>query len=435
MLRFSNLIKGKYSKSFFSLISGTAFAQILMFLASPILTRVYSPSDFGDYAIFSVMCSIISIIACLRYDLTIVLPKEDKEAINLFVLSLIISFCMGTFLFVFLILLDIFNISLINKFIKKDWYIMIPIVTILLGLFQASNYLFTRKKYFNDLAMSKVVQSTSNVLAQMGSGYLLNLGSKGLIFGQIFGQICVSIYFLLKIFRGVLISKDSIKFEVIRKLFSRYKSFPIYNTIPSLLDMLSISMPLFFMNYFYGNTIAGYYSLANRIVNIPLALFGSAISQILFQKLAELYSNNQEREFKVLVKTFLKRLMLMGLFTVTMFQFSPYIFSFVFGDKWVEAGEYAQYLSVAAVSRLVVSPLSNVLIVKEKQKLLAIWQLLYLITTLLLLSYSVTFKNPVVTLNFYVVNEILLYFIYLLFILKAADFNAFRYFRISYKRG
>ena len=64
------------------LVTGTTFAQIIAVLASPLLTRLYGPEAFGFLALFTSITSIIGVIACMRYELAIMLPKTDEEAAN-----------------------------------------------------------------------------------------------------------------------------------------------------------------------------------------------------------------------------------------------------------------------------------------------------------------------------------------------------------------
>jgi len=85
-----------YTKSSFSgdvlkLVGGTAFAQVLSILASPIITRMYGPEAYGLSALFTSIAGIIATIACLRYELAVMLPEKDEDAANLLALSLILA--------------------------------------------------------------------------------------------------------------------------------------------------------------------------------------------------------------------------------------------------------------------------------------------------------------------------------------------------------
>ena len=59
------------------LVTGTTLAQIISVLASPLVTRLYGPEAYGLLALFNLITSIIGVIACMRYELAIMLPKIE----------------------------------------------------------------------------------------------------------------------------------------------------------------------------------------------------------------------------------------------------------------------------------------------------------------------------------------------------------------------
>ena len=82
-----NIVRSDFSKNVLTLISGTTIAQGITIAISPILSRIYSPSDFGIFAAFSSVIAMISLIIGGRYEVAILLPKKDEDAANLFALS------------------------------------------------------------------------------------------------------------------------------------------------------------------------------------------------------------------------------------------------------------------------------------------------------------------------------------------------------------
>mgnify|MGYP001399071774 CR=1 FL=1 len=86
------------------LFKGTLIAQLIPVLLTPVLTRLYSPADFGVLELFLSVSLILGVIANGRYELAIVLPDEKKDAWNLMSLGMLISiaFTILLVLFVFL---------------------------------------------------------------------------------------------------------------------------------------------------------------------------------------------------------------------------------------------------------------------------------------------------------------------------------------------
>src|SRR5947209_3080202 len=70
------------------LASGTAVAQLVGLLAAPLIARLFSPAAFGGLALFAAISGTISVIACWRYELAIVIPEKDQDAGVLVCLSL-----------------------------------------------------------------------------------------------------------------------------------------------------------------------------------------------------------------------------------------------------------------------------------------------------------------------------------------------------------
>lgn len=73
------------------LASGSIVAQVISVLISPVLSRIYSPEDYGLLAVFLSVLNMFAVVLCFRYELAIVLPKDESDAINLVKLCLMIS--------------------------------------------------------------------------------------------------------------------------------------------------------------------------------------------------------------------------------------------------------------------------------------------------------------------------------------------------------
>src|SRR5699024_4937358 len=106
----------------------------------------YSPDDFGALALFVAISTILASIANGRYELAILLPKTDKEALSIMTLSLVISTLLSIFLFISIIIFHNPIVSIVNNRELSKWLYFIPIVVFLAGLYNSLNYYNTRKK-------------------------------------------------------------------------------------------------------------------------------------------------------------------------------------------------------------------------------------------------------------------------------------------------
>ena len=113
--------KGSFAAHVLTLMTGATIAQAIPIAIAPILTRLYTPSDFGVFALFSSLVSLAAIIATGRYELAIMLPEDDQDAINLMALSVGISLLVSS---ICLVVVAIFNsqiVALLNNENISTW--------------------------------------------------------------------------------------------------------------------------------------------------------------------------------------------------------------------------------------------------------------------------------------------------------------------------
>jgi len=150
-------------------MTGTTIAQAIPIAISPILTRIYTPEDFGVFALYMSIVSVIATIATGRYELAIMLPKKDEDAVNIVALSIIISFFVS---FIAFLIVYIFNSQITNLLGSPEisnWIYFIPITVLLAGVYQSFNYWNNRKKKYRRLVTSIVMQS-GTATANLGMG-------------------------------------------------------------------------------------------------------------------------------------------------------------------------------------------------------------------------------------------------------------------------
>ncbi len=358
--------KSEFVKNVFALFTGTVLAQVIPIAVAPLLTRIYSPQDFGLLAIYVSLSGLFGIIATGRYELAIVLPKEDKDALSLFALSIILSFIIAA-LTLFLVI--IFGSQIANWYNEpkiEQWLLLIPVTVLFTGIYQALNYYATRKKRFGNISVSKVADSLTNALVKVLVGFK-TIGAGGLILGNIIGQIAGSLALLQSfwekgIVRQIITGRQNISVQA-----RHYSDFLKINSIHAFSDVLAVTLLIFFISSFFGSAVVGLYALAMRIIKVPTGFIGGSVSQVFYQKASEKYANNEEIKPMVI-----KMLGSLALISAPVFAliilFGPNLFAFVFGEGWREAGEYAQILSPWIFLSFIISPISQIPIIVNKQK-------------------------------------------------------------------
>ena len=202
-------------------------------------------------------------------------------------------------------------------------------------------------------------------------------------------------------------------------LFSKYDKFPKYLLPGDLVNTYASQNPIILLNLFFGDAVVGYYSLAERVLGLPIKLISSTTKEVYKQKAAEEFNNvgNCEKVFK---NTF-KMLFLSSLLpTIFLYFTAPWIFSFFFGNQWETSGFYSRYLLIMFCFQFSVSPLSYTLFISGKQKYDLYWQIGLLFFTSMGLYVGYYLKSAEYAILGFSIAYSLMYIIYLKMIHNAA---------------
>lgn len=412
--------KSEFSRNVLTLMTGTSIAQAIPIAISPILTRIYTPEDFGIFAIYMSIAAIISVIATGRYEMAIMLPEKDEEVTSLVKLMLLMlsSVILVVFLIVFL-----FNAQITSLFDNKEignWLYFLPVSIFLVGIYQVFNYLLIREKNFKRLAKNKVIVSTTNGSTQLLIGLSLQ-NSFGLLLGNILGYI-VSIYFILK--NKVINKYFKFKNLPIKNVAKEYKKFPQYDVPSVLVNVLANQLPILTLGKFFGLGVLGLYSLMYKVLMIPINLLSNTILDVFKQKATEDY-NRLGNCRDIFISTF-KKLILIGIIPFSILGvFAPDIFAFIFGEKWKVAGEFAQIMTPMLFLKFVINPLSYTFYIAQKQHLDLIGQVLLFLFVSISIFIGLEFNNAEMLLISFSISYSIMYILYLTFSYKYSKGNKF----------
>jgi O-antigen/teichoic acid export membrane protein len=228
--------KSEFTKNVLTLMTGTTIAQAIPIAISPILTRIYTPEDFGVFALYIAIVSFIAIIVTARYELAIVLPKDDEDAINVLFLSLVIMFIIIFFTTSFILLFKDDILVLLNAKDIGNFIYLIPVSVFIAGLNQSFNYWSNRKEYFNTMSSSKISQSIGMSITQPNFGYFNIFG--GLIIGDLFGKIISGFVLINKFLKNDKEQIKNINKLVVLEQMKKYKDFPLVNSLHAFSDVI-----------------------------------------------------------------------------------------------------------------------------------------------------------------------------------------------------
>ena len=402
--------KSEFTKNVLTLMTGTTIAQAIPIAISPILTRLYTPEDFGVLALFVAITSIFGSIANGRYELAIMLPRKDEDAINIMALGFIINLCLSLFLLVIVILFHGKIILLLNNKDISPWLYFVPLSVFLIGCFNLLNYFNNRLKHYKELARANVYKSIGMAIVQLSLGFI-KAGAAGLISGQIFSQIISN----TKLFFNI---KKLELFERIRKakiiaIGKRYRDFPKFSMWSVLANMLSTHLTNILISSFYSVKTLGFYSLAQRMLGMPSSLIGGSIGQVFFEE-----ATKEKHKTGKAIKTFnstLKKLLMIAMPSFALLYFIVEdLFAFIFGKEWEIAGSYAKILVPWFCIRFISSTLSIVNVVFEKNKNGLYINIVLMITSITSVVFSAYFNLNVE--KFLIIYSVLMSVEYAIFI-------------------
>ncbi len=355
-------------KNILTLSSGTAIAQVLPILLSPFLSRIYAPEDFAVFALVTAVISIVATFSTFRLELATVIPENEDEARTLFSTALVSNLLVVAISLLFigalLILSDGYN--LING-VNNNLFLYIPAGIWVLGWYQTSNYWSTRHKTYLNNAISKIVQAVTTVLFSIGMGLIIP-GAEGLIIGFVSGYFLGLVVLLIRQRKGIQLNElHHYSFKASKAILHKFRNFIFVNTPHSLMGVFADQGIVYVIESFFDKMIVGSFSFAFRYTKAPLGIITTSISQVFFEEASS--AANAGKDVRPIMYKIQRSLFLLGIvpFVLLMF-YMPDLFAFVFSDKYYHAGEISRILLPWLFLNLLMSPVSTITLVFNKQK-------------------------------------------------------------------
>lgn len=333
-----------FVKNVFLLMSGNGLAQLVLLLTIPLITRLYTPENFGLLALFTAGVNILSMVGSLCYERAIVLPEEVKEALSVAILSFCILFAIYFLIFIVALFADSDIGILLNNKEFGFWIKLVPFCILLVGMVNILNYWLIRNKKFKKISFSHVGNAATSSGLKILVGFFVGACSWGLVGGFIGGWV-VSLIIVLS---NIEVNKEQnfkrISTSEIFAVAKKYKQFPIFASTNALINISSQYMVVFLFSAFFNPIIVGFYSLVDKVLRQPIFLASQSVTNVFFQKASEIVIK-KEPLMPALGKTALG-LIIIGIFPFGILTiFSKDLFYLVFGSDWVPAGIYVQILT------------------------------------------------------------------------------------------
>ena len=420
--RMLNRIKKKltandFLKSLAVLMTGTLVAQIIGYLLAPVITRLFTPAEMGEFGIFQRVTVLLATIATARYEYALPLPKKDKHAFILFrfalKISLItISLCLAT---------GIFFAVIKGKGIDFYLLLLLLIVSVFsLAFFNLGTNWSIRKKYFKKISLSKMSNSITLNTSRVIFGFL-GWESLGLILSFALSLILGAAFFVYDFLTLKFISKSSLHKLKTRVLSREYKNFPVASLPHSLSDHARDLFIGIILIELFSESIFGSFDHTYKMLRIPAMLIGASLSQVFFNHISGKFNDGES-----ILPLFKKIIGYLAIFSIIPFAviyfFGSELFTFVFGDQWFISGRLSEIMAPWLMLNFIVTPLSTIPLVFNKQKsffLISLLTSVFQVAGFLILPYLLIKNDNQLFLVFEIVtwsqvfmNLLILYYLY-----------------------
>jgi len=387
MFSFKNLLRSSFLKHAMVLGSGTAIAQAIAIGFLPVLTRLFTPEDFGVLTLYISIVSLLFIFSTFRYEIMIMLPHSNKAAAQIVRLIFFISLTTSLLSFVAVLFFGNQIAKILGNPDVAPWLYFLPISLFFQANYQALRYWFMRLQKFGTVSQGVVIKASTNLISassiKLSAAPLPAAG--GLVIGTILADILSAFWLFFKCSDKrelYFLRTNKTRLAVMTK---RHRSMAATLTFSHGIAVVNSRLPVFMISAFFGSAALGYFGLAERIANAPSQLIAGAIGDVYRQRASVLYRETGRFD-KLMLKTLLMTFMMAIIPYTIGILFAPDIFRIAFGAEWEEAGRYASIIMIGGFFAFVITPIDKGAIIVGAKTYILTWHILRLTAKLLTLG-------------------------------------------------
>ena len=346
------------------LVSGTLGGRLIVLAALPLVTRLYSPADFALLAVYLGLVSMISVVACLRFDIAIPVATDEEDAVHLLVLALGFAGGIAALGFFVVLMFPKGVTQLLGQPGLEPWLWLAPLGIFLAAAYSALQFWTTRARRFGSIAVTRVTQAAAGVGTMLALGWA-GIAPLGLLLGNMLNIGAGSLRLALDTLRHDRIAMTRFRRQDLTRTFHTYHHYPLYSTSEALANIAGLQVPVLVIAAHAGAE-AGLLLLAQQIMTAPMTLLGSSISQVYVSRAPGELRAGRLAEFTAGI---LLRLLQIGIAPLILVGLvAPYASPLIFGVEWTRAGEIVALMVPWIILQFLTSPVSMVMFVVDKQK-------------------------------------------------------------------
>lgn len=355
---------GSFLRHVSILTGGTVIAQAVMILALPALTRLYSPEDFSLLAVYASILGIVSVVACLRYNIAVPIPQDDADGMSLLVISLVSALTVSAITGIIVLIVPEKLTELLDQPLLEPYLWMLPIGIFFAASYDALQYWTSRMKRFPVITYTRMTRAVGGVGTQLGAGFAAP-SPFGLLVGHMIYSGLGIVGLIANLGRN---DRPVVRLVSIKRMFEQARlnyRFPVYSVPEALLNTASAELPIILIAALAVGPEAGFLMLAMRVMGMPMALIGSSVAQVYLAEARTKQRDGTLTRFTrstmwTLFKTGAPVLLAAGVV-------APIAFPILFGSEWERAGWLVAWMTPWFILQFIASPVSMVLHILGKQ--------------------------------------------------------------------
>lgn len=404
-LRHSSFLRGAATLS-----GGQVIATAVSFGFAPILSRLYSPADYGVLATYMSIAVILAAVANLQMARALVAEADEEQARALLGLSLLLAFGFAALTLVAVLVTGVAGAKGVEEL--GFWLLLLPATVLASGTGSALLGWANRHHHYRLMSgyqIVNVVMSSGGALALAWGGF----GARGLMIGYFLGQLAAFLWVWIGS-RATLPALRGLSWAQMRSAGIAHRNYALWTTPTSMIEQVSGASPVLVLSL-WGNMldIVGHYNRARGLLMLPVGILGSAIGQVFFRRAAQDIARDGHCR-----PLFWRLVAAMSAISLPSFAIlaliAPQLFVFVLGPQWDEAGHIARILAPVMALQLIVMPASKVLWLYHRQRLDFFLSIFFAVSTTVAVA-SVAFLgfSPEIAIDVFAGVQILLYLVYL----------------------
>lgn len=334
-------------RSFATLISGSVLGQLIALAAYPVVTRLFSPSDFGLFNVLYSYVEVFIILATGKYELAFPLTADDAEARALLRYTHRRNAVVSSLLLAVVALLIAIDALPGKSGALGIVALLVPAIVFFEGNVRLHSFLFNRYERYYPIAESAVGYGAASSLLKIGFGFLsrlLPLFSKiGLPLATVLGQATADLSYRLRMRSLPSAQVAPPDRAATRAVARKYRNFPWYVLPKDFISSFSYNLPLIWLALYFDSAAIGLFSLALTFTFRPITIVNADMERVLYVR-----ANNSVVAHQPVGRDMLRFFLRINAVAlpvcVALFFTADWLFAFVFGGRWEGCGFYVRCL-------------------------------------------------------------------------------------------